>query len=456
MRRLPIRVRLTLAFAGVMAIVLTLLGTYLYVRFARDLDASLNQGLRSRAGDVTALVRQADSGLSDRGGSPASGLGEGFAQIIDERGRVIDVTPGLPRRSLLDRATLATARRRSLIVDRDAALPTGERVRLLATPVTAQDRREVVVVGASLGDRNDALTKLLALLLVGGPIALLLASGAGYGVASAALRPVEAMRRRAAEIGGAGVDQRLPRVAGDDELARLASTLNAMLDRLGEALERERTFVADASHELRTPLTVLKAELELASRAGRSAEELRAAVRSAADETDRLVRLAEDLLVIARSDRGALPVRATPIAASELLERTRERFARRIEDRGRDMGLESDQGLVVYGDPLRLDQALGNLIDNALTHGAGRVLVSAHELPHGVELKVRDEGDGFPPGFADRAFERFARADGARGRGGAGLGLAIVAAIARAHGGSVHAGAGGSGGAEVTIRLPRR
>lgn len=439
-----------------MAIVLTLLGAYLYVRFARDLDASLNQGLRSRAGDVTALVRQADSGLSDRGGSSVSGLGEGFAQIIDDRGRVVDVTPGLPRRPLLARGMLTTARRRPLIVDRGAVVPTGERVRLLATPVRAQDRREVVVVGTSLGDRNDALAKLLALLLVGGPVALLLASGAGYGVAAAALRPVEAMRRRAAQIGDAGVDQRLPQVPGNDEVARLATTLNAMLDRLDAAFERERTFVADASHELRSPLTVLKAELELASRAGRSAKQLHAAVRSAAEETDRLVRLAEDLLVIARSDRGALPVKATPIAATDLLEGTRKRFARRSEDAGRELDLESDQGLVVYGDPLRLDQALGNLIDNALTHGAGRVLVSARELPHGVELAVSDEGDGFPRGFADRAFERFVRADAARSRGGTGLGLAIVAAIARAHGGSVHAGAGSSGGAEVRIDLPRR
>ena len=180
-----------------------------------------------------------------------------------------------------------------------------ERVRLLARPT---DNR-VVVVGATREDRDEALSSLGTVLLTGGPIALLLAAGAGYWLASAALRPVGAMRREAAEISRLGSGRRLPVPPAGDELSKLGGTLNEMLARLESSAERERSFVASASHELRTPLALLKTELELALREGRSAEELRAAVASAAAESDRLVQLAEDLLVLARADEGRLPVR---------------------------------------------------------------------------------------------------------------------------------------------------
>jgi two-component system OmpR family sensor kinase len=166
-------------------------------------------------------------------------------------------------------------------------------------PVRARGRRLVAVVGTSTEGRTESQADLAQLLLVGGPVALLLASLAAYGVAAAALRPVEAMRARAAEVSTAAPDQRLPVPPTHDEIARLGVTLNAMLGRLGEALAHERRFVADASHELRTPLAILKAELDLALSQERSPAELRAALSSASEETDRLTQLAEDLLTIA-------------------------------------------------------------------------------------------------------------------------------------------------------------
>ena len=314
----------------------------------------------------------------------------------------------------------------------------------------AQERALIVVVGAYLDDRRDALGSLAKLLAIGGAVALLLASLAGYGVASAALRPVERMRRRAAGIQAADPGARLPVPAARDEIGRLGETLNAMLERLEAAFERERTFVADASHELRTPLAILKTELELALRAGRTPEQLTDALRSAADETDRLVGLAEDLLVIARSDQGRLPIRRERIATREVLDTVAERHARR----GASVTVTVADGLELDADRLRLEQALGNLVDNALRYGGGTVELSAEAEGDGVRLWVRDDGDGFPDGFAAEAFERFTRADAARGRGGAGLGLAIVAVIARAHGGTAGAGNRAAGGAEVWISLP--
>jgi signal transduction histidine kinase len=258
---------------------------------------------------------------------------------------------------------------------------------------------------------------------------VLLASLLGYALAGAGLRPVEAMRRRAA----AG-DERLPLPEAHDEIRRLGETLNDLLARLRGSLERERRFVADASHELRTPLAVLKTELEAAIRAGDAGPEARAALTAAIEECDRLGQLAEDLLVIARAAEGALPVRPEPLPTAALLEGMRDRFAERAARQGRAIRVEPGD-LEIRADPLRVRQALGNLVDNALRHGAGDIVLRARGFDGGIALEVSDAGPGFAPEIASRAFERFARGDIARTRGGTGLGLAIVRAIAEAHGG---------------------
>jgi two-component system OmpR family sensor kinase len=237
-----------------------------------------------------------------------------------------------------------------------------------------------------------------------------------------------------------------------DEIARLGHTLNAMLERLGEALEHERAFVADASHELRTPLAILKTELELALAEGRSPEELRAALASAAEETDRITQLSEDLLTIAQTERGELPLRVTRFPVGELFAGVARRFARRAADAGRRLEIEVPGDLEIDADRLRLDQAGGNMVDNALRYGAGTVTLRAVAGEGAIELHVLDQGAGFDPAFRERAFERFSRAAPSNRDGGSGLGLAIVATIAGAHGG--RAEAGGDEGADVWIALP--
>jgi heavy metal sensor kinase len=430
MSRVPIRLRLAAAFALALAIVFAVAGLLLYQHLQSSLDRTLNQSLRARATDVAALVKQADQGLSQ---SPVFGEGGGFAQILDRRGRVFDQTPGLSGRPLL-----ASAPKSSLFVQR--APLNGESVRLFAKPVVAQGRQLVVVVGTSLETRDDALLTLRNELLVGGPAALLLATLLGYLVAGAALRPVERMRARAAEISASRLDERLPVVRSRDEISRLGDTLNAMLGRLETSLERERSFVADASHELRTPLAHLQAEVELALERPRDHAELESALRSVAGEADRLSQLAADLLLLARADEGGLPLRVEEVDARELMDGVAIRFARRAEEARRAIEVEGNASAFV--DRLRIEQALGNLIDNALRHGAGTISVSARAEGDSVVFEVHDEGAGFPGGFADHAFERFSRAEESRTSSGAGLGLAIVAAVAHAHGGSARVGDG--------------
>jgi signal transduction histidine kinase len=414
----------------------------------------VNQGLRARASDVAGLAarRMSLGGAGDPRGLDADG--QRFAQVLDPRGRVLQATAQLHDRSLLTPAELARARRRALFLDRPPPPGGEDSSRLLAMPATIGGRPMVVVVGSSLGVRDDALDGLREQLLIGGPLVLLLASLAGYGLAAAALGPVESMRRRAAAISATRPGQRLPIPRARDEVRRLSETLNEMLARLEAALARERRLVSDASHELRTPLSILRAELELALSRPRSAEELADCLRSANEETDRLGQLAEDLLVIARSDHGELPVRRVDARAEDLLAGVRRRFLRRATDAGRMIEAEPCGDLEVKADPLRLEQALGNLVDNALRYSDGAIRLAARRVNGAVELHVADEGRGFPPALLPRAFERFARSDASRSRGGAGLGLSIAQAIAHAHGGTAHAANRPEGGADVWLTLP--
>ena len=452
MDRMPLRTRLTLAFATAMAVVLSATGFVLYNRLGSSLDHAIDQGLRARAADVAALVQQADSGLRDSGPSSFRVGGGGFAQVLDAHGKVFDQTPGLDRASLLSPAQLHSALRASVLVPRSGE--GGEAFRLLAAPVHAQDQKLVVVVGASLAGRDQALVDLRQELLVGGPIALLLASLIGYLVAGAALRPVERMRARADAISARDLSERLPVPQARDEIAALGETLNELLDRIETARMRERRFVADASHELRTPLALVRAEVELALESPRTEAALEAALRSVGEEADRLSQLAEDLLLLARLDEGVLRLRVDPLGLDVVIGGVATRFERRVREAGRSIEA-ARSGLNVDADRPRLEQALGNLIENALRHGAGTIRISAIDRDDCVEIHVTDEGAGFPPGFAARAFERFTRGDDARSGSGAGLGLAIVQTVADAHGGRAGVAAATGGGADVWLSIPK-
>jgi heavy metal sensor kinase len=449
--RLPLRLRLTLVFAFAMALVLTGAGWFVHARVADDLTQSLDQELRSRAQDVSALVTH--GGSLRTGGVALVERGETFAELVGRDGSVLDATSPIGTELLLTPAQLQRAGTKPTFVDRPSVPGLDEGARMLAVPLVRDGRSVVLVVGTTRENRAETLNSLRAAFLIGGPLALLLASLGGYALAGAALRPIEAMRRRAQEISTSSLDERLPVSRGGDEVARLGETLNAMLERIESGLARERRFVADASHELRTPLTLLRTELELALRRGRSHEELERAIRSAAAESERLGRIADDLLLLARSEQGRLPLRIEPVDVGDLLETVAARFRPRADAETRSLGVETGSATVIAGDRLRLEQALGNMVDNALSHGSGRVRLTAAARNGHVELHVRDDGPGFPLEFLERAFERFSRADEARVRSGSGLGLAIVDTVARAHHGTAHAANHSDGGADVWVTL---
>jgi two-component system OmpR family sensor kinase len=424
-----------------MVVVLVAAGLFVYVRLKDDLNESLAAGLQTRAAAVAA---------SDEASAGASGdAEEGFAQVLGTDGDVIDLAGGAGNAALSSQERRRVAGGEELILERPVPGIEGT-VRILARSGRGSD---VVVVGQSLDDRDETLGSVVTSFAVGGPIAVVLASLLGYLLAAAGLRPVEAMRKRAGQISLGGEEERLPLPPAHDEVRRLGETLNEMLDRLRRSFERERRFVADASHELRTPVAVIKAELEGALRAGRHDLQVREALVAAVEECDGLAQLAEDLLVVARSGDGELPVRPESVSVDALLAGVEQRFGDRAKERGRSIRVEGTAGLQVDADELRMRQALGNLVDNALRYGAGEIVLRASSSQPGVSLEVSDAGKGFGQDIADRAFERFARGDGARTRGGAGLGLSIVRAIAEAHGGRAELVRGE--GATVRIWVPR-
>jgi signal transduction histidine kinase len=453
MRRIPVRLRLTLAFVAVMGVVLVAAGLFVHQRVQVSLDNGIDSALRARSTDVATLAQQSDTGLRDAQRADAIGRRAQLAQILDPRGRVLDQTAGLPHRSLLTAADFAQARRGPVVINTKSG---DQHVRLRAAPVRAQGQTLVVVVGKSLEDRDRALSELTAVLTIGGPAVFLLAGGAVFLFIGGALRPVEAMRRRAAAISASDLDTRLPPTGGNDELGRLSRTLNEMLARIQDSVARERTFVSDASHELRTPLAMVRTELELIARDRPTGTALQSAASSAIEETDRLTRLADDLLLLARADHGESPLRTAPESAGELLDAAASRARRRMPPRPIEIDVGTANGALVLADRDRVAQALDNLVDNALRHARSKVELSARARDGFVELHVLDDGPGFPADFLPHAWERFARADAGRTEDGAGLGLAIVRTIADLHGGEARASNRPTGGADVWIALAVR
>jgi two-component system OmpR family sensor kinase len=444
-RLVPFRARLTLGFALVMVILFGGLALLLHVVVENSLDQQINRSLQARSVDLSTLV----GGRPIASGLPALPDSDGtFAQIIDpSTGTVVAETTGHAV-VLLDPAHL-----RAALSDPGGLVNDGP-ARLRVESIGTRPH-SVLVVGVSLAQRNHTLTVLSEMLFVGGPVLLLLTCLAGYVLAARALAPVESMSVQASRISGAPAGKRLPIPEARDEIRRLGDTLNDLLARVEEALARERSFVSDASHELRTPLAVLKLELEFALASDISRDELQARVRSAAEEVDRLTKVAQDLLFIARADQGRLPLERRRVEVGAVLDAVADRFAQpaRLRERVVSAGPASP-ALFVNADQTWLEQALNNLVSNALRYGGGPVVLSARERGGTVEMHVLDQGCGFEPAFLECAFERFARSDPARSGIGVGLGLAIVRAIAEAHGGSAGAANRPTGGADVWIAVP--
>jgi signal transduction histidine kinase len=328
-----------------------------------------------------------------------------------------------------------------------------QHVRVVALPVTRRGQRQVVAVTESLATVDSSAHRVLVLLLLGGGAALVLAAAGGWWIARKALMPVERITSRAHRIGIDDLSERIavPRV--DDELGRLARTLNAMLDRLEEGVDARRRLVADASHELRAPLAATRSELEVSLRHDNLEDGARAVLTSARDEVVRMGRTVDNMLTLARFDEGGHELLIRPCDLRAVADAAARSHRAAAEAAGVKVVVEGEP-VLLEADGERLQQVVGNLVDNAIRHSppGGEVVVTVHA---DGRVTVGDSGPGVPPDAREWIFERFARQDQARGcDGGAGLGLAISREIVRAHRGEIRVDGANGGGSIFTVRLP--
>lgn len=307
------------------------------------------------------------------------------------------------------------------------------------------------IVGRNIDDEVDAGTAVRTSLLFGGPVLLLIVGAITWWIVGRALRPVEDIREEVERISARELDRRVPDAPGDDEVARLATTMNRMLDRLQSSQERQRRLVSDASHELRSPVAAIRQHAEVAGEHpdATRVDELATAVLG---ETERLQGLVEDLLVLARLDEGAVSVAAeVDLDDIVLAEAARLRPMTAIEVD--TTGVQA--GRVRGGEPA-LERVVRNLAENAARYARGRIALGLVQADGRVILTIEDDGPGIDPEDRQRVFERFVRLDESRGRGtgGAGLGLAIVREVVASHGGEVVLEESSLGGLRVGVRLP--
>jgi two-component system OmpR family sensor kinase len=469
---MPIRLRLVAVFTMVAALTTALGGLFLLAQLEHGLVASLDQTIAVQ----WTQVRQAlngklgqenfqESGGSALGSSKATKASlfppetQYIVQVFNQRGRLIESNQAAGTAPLLTLTQVHRAAQGSLaltVLGRKA-----DRIRLVAAPTSSNSPR-VVLVGASLDTVDRSVATVRRDLLLGGFIIVLATLFGTYLLAASALLPVERLRRQVEELSALDSEVAVEVPKPKDEIAALAKTMNSLLGRLHRALVRQRSFVADAGHELRTPFAILRTELELAARPGRTRAELEEAIERASFETVRLSRLAEDLLFLARGDEVAAPMDLTRTVLRDVLVRAADLSHHRAAQAKVALVVNASADLEVTMDAGRIRQAIDNLLDNALRYAPleSEITIVA-DISDGVNgrevyISVADRGPGFSPEFLPHAFERFRRPDDGRARteGGAGLGLAVVASIAASHGGAAVAENRVGGGAIVTVTFP--
>jgi two-component system, OmpR family, sensor kinase len=450
--RIPIKFWVTAAFSVSVACVIAALSVFVYWRTGTDLLRTIDAGLRSRAEVLAASVQHGDPVGPIKPTLIESD--EVFAQITNPAGRTIRSSPVLAGHRLVPPPLARSAARAQLF---DRKIPEIDNVaRLLLVPVQTSRGRVDVIVGVSLQDRRDEMTQLAATLAISGAAAVCVLCAGSWLALAAALRPVEQMRQQAAGISETGSENRLTLTRGSDEITRLRHTLNQMLDRIEDSVERERRLIDRASHELRTPLAIQRIDLDLALSGRQSAAELAAALASVSEENEHLTRLTDDLLILARARGGSLPVQLTETTLTELLDDASATIAAASRNAaGAHVTFKADHARVRV-DCAWFRQAVINLVDNAIRHtpADGRVDVRIGHDGGTVTLVVEDTGPGFDDQFLLQAFEPFARRGAAEAStGSAGLGLAIVQAIAQAHQGQTWAENRQQGGSRVTMAV---
>lgn len=455
-----IRLRLTLWYVMLLAIILAGFSAGVYFTLRHDLYGNLDDSLETRANDLMPLVSYdgARPTLSPNVSTNSPDLGEQFVRVYDTSGGLTFDNSG--QAGAVPADVEAVQRALSRKTSTRGASVDGEPFRLLVVPIEQDGRvTGALEVGRAADDARDTLRSLLLILGVAYPVTLVVASFGGIFLAGRALAPIDKLTRLARRMSAEDLSQRLDLRLPDDEVGRLARTFDDMIARLEDAFRRQRQFTADASHELRTPLTVIKGQVEVALTRPREPDAYREVLQSVNEQVDRLVRLVGSLLTLARADAGQIHVALEAVDVPDLVAAAVEQVRPVAQQRDIKLVLAAGPPVTLRADEDLLLQLLLNLLDNAIKHtpSGGRVIAGWSADATRVELMVRDTGVGIPPEHLPHIFDRFYRADKARSRaeGGVGLGLSICRWIAEAHGGSISVESAPGQGATFTVRLTR-
>ena len=455
MRPLGVRWKLTLWYGVVLAVVLTAFSTAVYWTMRHQLMERIDQGLREELGDVRSEVGRATdpAGLS-QWLERRFAKHEGFDfQITRPDGRRFFASERLSDKSLPAPEHLS-----------DSPEPTFERValgdgrwRIVSVRVVGPDGPLAVQVGRPLAEFEHESGELLTVFLATGPLTVLATLAGGYFLARRALAPVRRMTDTARQISADRLGERIAVDNPGDELGRLAATLNAMLDRLGQSFTEMQRFTADAAHELRTPLAVIRNEAEVALRQPRTGEEYGRVLENLLEETVRLGQTADQLLFLSRQDAGLNPPVRDDVPLDGLLRDVVENMKPVAQEKGVSLTLAANPARRVRGDEHLLRRVFYNLLDNAIkyTGAGGLVTVTSRADGEGAGVAVEDTGIGIPAGHLPRIFDRFYRVDQARtgDAAGAGLGLSICQSAVRTAGGTISVVSTEGRGSTFTVRL---
>lgn len=457
-----LRVRLMAWYGGVMAALLVLFALLLYALLAVGLNQELDRALRVRSDDIATSLNGDDWASLKEDLTPVPGVPvrndltgqsqEELALIYGPDGILVEAS-GPRLDPIPDSVRAAGSRYVTQAGDRAAW-------RLYARSLTLTGGTGTLLVGRSLAGTEATLQQTVWAMLVAGPLLLLLACGGGYFLAGRALAPLQRINQTARQIQAQDLSLRIGAGAGTGEIAELAHTIDAMLERLEQAFMRQRRFTADAAHELRTPLAVLTAEASLALQRPRRPAEYQQALLVIGQESERLRVLLQNLLTLARAEQGTVLGLPCPPALSAVCAQAISGVTHQAEANGIQIAVDQVGDPLVWGDPIWLAQLLGNLLDNAVKYSppGGLVQLRLGAVADSVYLAVADNGSGIAVAHLPHIFGRFYRADAARSRdsaqAGAGLGLAICHWIAEAHGGTITAANVPGQGACFTVRLP--
>lgn len=455
---LPIKSRLVLWYVTLFAVIVSFWSVFVVVLVHFDLYAGIDRALASRASQIALSVRSSPDGkLQDVSDSTLAGIpqAEATSQLLLIDGTVLEHTgDAVSARPMADTAVLRAAAE-SHSARLETVLTSGERFRLLIVPIPGTDR--LILVGQSTETTDSSLRRLIFVMFLTGPVALLAAGAGGWFLAGRALRPVAQMAETAAAIGIDRLDERVPMPPGKDELTALAETLNRMLSRLEAGVRDKRRLVADASHELQTPLAVMRAELDVTLAAGGLPPAAVEVLESTREEADRMTRIVRNLMTLARFDDGNLRLLKQPMDLHLVATESALSLSELARENGATLRVDG-QSVMASADPEYVRLIAANLVENAIKysgHGA-TVRVEVATIDGAACLSVVDDGPGVPISAIPHLFERFYRADASRSTegGGSGLGLAIVKEIVEAHRGRVTFENQLDRGARFTVWLP--